>query len=205
MRKQKIAIIGMSGLLPGSETLDQFWDNLVNNRDLVTNSSDRDFGADPGIFYHEEKGKLDKCYSLRGGYIHDFEFDASGYALDTDLLQKQDDQFKWSLYVAKEALKDSGYWQKQDVLRKCGVIMGNLSFPTRYSRQIFAQLYADMAKEIVEELSDQAISFPTSNTSYPANIEETLLTNAPSALIAQAVGLEHIILWMLLVLRVYTP
>lgn len=190
IKKEKIAVIGMSGLLPGSETLDQFWDNLINNRDLVSNSSTRDFGADPGIFYHEEKGKLDKCYSLRGGYIHNFEFDASGYALSEDLLQKQDDQFKWSLYVAREALKDSGYWQQQSVLERCGVIMGNLSFPTRYSRQIFAQIYADMAKEMVSKLTDQTIDIPVSNTNYPADISETLLTNAPSALIAQAVGLK---------------
>ena len=59
MKKEKIAIIGMSGLFPGSETIEQFWENLIQNKDLVTSSTKKDFGVSPEVFYNEEKGKLD--------------------------------------------------------------------------------------------------------------------------------------------------
>ena len=180
----------MSALLPGSETIDQFWKNLVDNRSLVSDSTLEDFGAPPDLFYHEDKGKLDKCYSLRGGYVRDFEFDPNGYRIDNGLLNQQDDQFKWSLYVAKEAMKDAGYWNKEEVQNKCGVILGNLSFPTRYSRQLLASAYAAMAEEIVEELTGEKVPFPKSNSDYPADLKNTLLTNAPSALVTQALGLK---------------
>ena len=123
-KKEKIAVIGMGGLFPGSETLEQFWENLVGNKDLVTTARFEDFGADPSLFYHEEKGKLDHCYALRGGFIRDFTFDARGYRLDADLLNRQDNQFKWSLYVARAALQSSGYYEHPG-LEKCGVIVGN--------------------------------------------------------------------------------
>ncbi|MEL6862898.1 MAG: beta-ketoacyl synthase N-terminal-like domain-containing protein [Bacteroidota bacterium] len=187
--KSKIAVIGMAGLFPGSETTEQFWDNLMENRDLVSQSNDKDFGASPAIFYHEEKGKLDKCYALRGGYVRDFTFQAEGYKLPASLLEQQDDQFKWSLYVARQALEDSGYWTKKD-LGNCGVILGNLSFPTRFSRHIFAPLYTDLAQTAIQELTGETLALPASNMDYPAHLQKTLLSNAPAALIAQAVGLK---------------
>ena len=188
-KKEKIAVIGMGGLFPGSETVEQFWENLTGNKDLVTNARFEDFGADPALYYHEEKGKLDHCYALRGGFIRDFKFDASGYKLAPELLNHQDNQFKWSLYVAKAALQASGYYEKPG-LDKCGVIMGNLSFPTRYSRQILSEIYAGMAGHVLETLSGGAVTVPAAGTHYPADLQHTLLTNAPAALIAQALGLR---------------
>ncbi|OHX66425.1 type I polyketide synthase [Flammeovirga pacifica] len=188
-KKDKIAVIGMGGLFPGSSTLDGFWNNLLDNKDLVTLSDEVTFGQDPERLYHTEKGKLDKCYAIRGGYVRNFDFDPSGYNIQKDLLAKQDDQFKWSLYVAQQALQDSGYWQNTKD-KNCGVIVGNLSFPTRRSRQIFAPIYADMAGQIFTELTGEQIKVPFANTDYDANIHETLLTNSPSSLIAQAVGLN---------------
>lgn len=189
-QKEKIAVIGMSGLLPGSETLSQFWQNLMDNKSLVSNSRPEDFGAPPEVFYHEEKGKLDKCYSLRGGYVRDFKFDPEGYRLPAPLLDQQDVQFKWSLYVAREALKDAGYWKPEAALSRCGVILGNLSFPTRYSRQLLSATYADMAEEVIAELTGEKVSLPHSNSDYPADWKNTLLTNAPAALVAQAIGCD---------------
>ncbi|MBL4656443.1 MAG: hypothetical protein JKX73_00460, partial [Flavobacteriales bacterium] len=69
--KEQIDIIGMGGLFPGSKTIEGFWDNLVENKDLVIQSTADEFGASPDIFCDPEKGKLDKCYALKGGYVRD--------------------------------------------------------------------------------------------------------------------------------------
>ncbi len=191
MGKEAIAVIGMSGLLPGSENLDKFWENLITNKDLVSQSTRSDFGAPPKVFFNAKKGTLDTCYSLRGGYIRDFEFDPSGYLLDEDILLKQDDQFKWSLHVAREALKNSGYLNRnKEAFEKCGIILGNLSFPTRYSRQVYSPIYAHLAEKIIHSATGKTIKVPAHLTKYPSDIEHTLLSNAPSAFIAQALGLK---------------
>ena len=101
----------------------------------------------------------------------------------------QADQFQWSLYVAREALKDSGYW-KSNTLSTCGVIVGNLSFPSRHSRQLLSPLYAELTEEGISELTGESVKVTASKTRYSADFKNTLLTNAPSALIAQAVGLK---------------
>ena len=45
--KEKIAIIGMSSLFPGSKTLQEFWNNLMDKKDLTGMATKDDFGADP--------------------------------------------------------------------------------------------------------------------------------------------------------------
>ena len=111
----KIAIIGMSGLFPGSATLEEFWDNLIQAKDLTGLANEDDFGQDPDIFFQEGKGVVDKCYSLRGGYIRNFEFDPTGLALDADFLRKQDKLYQWSIYVG-------GQKDKRRVESDCGYL-----------------------------------------------------------------------------------
>jgi len=81
-----IAIIGSSGLFPGSSTKEAFWDNLMQQKDLTGIATKDDFGAKPELFFQSEKGIVDKCYSLRGGYIRDFVFDPSGYKMDSAII-----------------------------------------------------------------------------------------------------------------------
>src|SRR5690606_14731188 len=127
-------------IFPGSETLEKFWENLMQQRDLTGLAGAEDFGVDPQIFFNEKKGVIDRCYSLRGGYIRGFEFDPSGYRLDQDHLKKLDKLYQWALHVSKEALIDGGYHQNADALKKCGVILGNLSFPTASTHRRLASI-----------------------------------------------------------------
>ena len=50
-KREKIAIIGMSAIFPGSDTLEKFWDNLMQKRDLTGLANADDFGVDPKIFF----------------------------------------------------------------------------------------------------------------------------------------------------------
>ena len=122
----KIAIIGTSGLFPGSATLEEFWDNLMQGRDLTGLATEEDFGANPEIFYQPGKGVVDKCYSLRGGYIRDFRFDPYGYELPAGFLARQDKLYQWPLHVAREALREAGYFNNKEKLRRCGLVLGKL-------------------------------------------------------------------------------
>ncbi|MEM8908734.1 MAG: polyketide synthase, partial [Bacteroidota bacterium] len=183
----KIAIIGMSGLFPGSSTNEAFWQNLMERKDLTGLANEQDFGIDPQHFYESGKGVVDKCYSLRGGYIRDFEFQPEGYLLDADYLAQQDQLYQWSLYVAKTALEESGYHQRPDLLKKCGLVLGNLSFPTQSSHRLLASVYTDTLQQAVQELlGEEALQLQAHLQATPDN---AVLEHTPSQLVSKALGL----------------
>lgn len=188
VKRDQIAIIGMSGLFPGSATSDQFWKNLMEEKDLVSLANKEDFGVDPDIFFQNGKGVVDKCYSLRGGYIRNFDFDPNGYALSPDFLAAQDKLYQWSLYVAKEALKDSGYLNKAEVLKNCGLILGNLSFPTGSSHKLLSSIYTQtLEKGVRQLLQDNTFHIQPHKWSQPDN---EVLAYTPSQMVADALSLN---------------
>ncbi len=184
---QKIAIIGMSGLFPGSSTNEAFWENLLQGKDLTSKANEEDFGVAPDNFFQDEKGIIDKCYSLRGGYIRDFEFEAEGYALSADFLSKQDKLYQWSIYVAREALAHSGYFDKKEVLQKCGVILGNLSFPTGSSHKQLASIYTETTAQAIQQiLNEPDFKIQAHTKAEPQN---EVLAYTPSQMVVEALQL----------------
>ncbi|AFY47240.1 polyketide synthase family protein [Nostoc sp. PCC 7524] len=186
-----IAIIGLSCLFPGAENPEKYWQNLIEQKDLTSLANQEQMGVDANFFYNSIKGKTDKYYCMKGGYIRDFQFDAAGYEIAPEILQKLDQLYQWSLYVSRQALKDSGYLKNRSVLSNCGVILGNLSFPTRFSHRIFASTYHKVINSAIQELlQDKLLHLPKlSNDLSPLN---ALLSGYPAALIAQALSLSGI-------------
>ncbi|WP_414621976.1 PfaB family protein [Calothrix sp. CCY 0018] len=190
---EKIAIVGFSCLFPDAKNAEEFWHNLIEQKDSTSELSIDEIGIEPTIFYDPVKGKADKVYSLQGGFVRNFKFDASGYNLPSSLLQNLDDTFKWSLYAAKQALQNSGYLEDKSVLSKCGVLLGTLSLPTKSSNQLFEPLYQQVLNPAIAELLQQE-DFATA--SLP-NSEETsfyngMISGLPAAIISQALSLSHI-------------
>jgi len=184
----KIAIIGTSALFPGSSTPEEFWENLMHAKDLTGTATAEDFGVKPERFFKPEKGIEDKCYSLRGGYIRDFQFDPTGYQLPAGYLAKQDKLYQWSLYVAKEALRDGGYLTDKKGLDNCGLILGNLSFPTSSSHRLLADVYTQTTAEAVEKLLDHpGFQIQSHKQIQPDN---EVLEYTPSQMVSKALGLN---------------
>lgn len=178
----------MSAIFPGSETLDKFWENLMQKRDLTGLANADDFGVDPQTFFNEKKGVIDRCYSLRGGYIRDFEFDTSGYRLEKNYLENLDKLYQWGLHVAKEALIHGGYHENEAALKKCGVILGNLSFPTGSTHRQLASIYTKTAESALRELlNDKALKIPATKSEIP---DSNPLEGDAAQLIKRALGLE---------------
>ncbi|MCB0580281.1 MAG: PfaB family protein [Phaeodactylibacter sp.] len=183
----KIAIIGTSGLFPGSSTPEEFWDNLMQGRDLTGLATEEDFGANPEIFYQPGKGVVDKCYSLRGGYIRDFRFDPYGYELPAGFLARQDKLYQWPLHVAREALREAGYFNNKEKLQRCGLVLGNLSFPTSSSHLLLADVYTQtMEKALRELLQDEQFRIPATQKGRPDN---AILDWTVSQMASRALGL----------------
>jgi PfaB family protein len=190
---EKIAIIGLSCLFPDAQNPEEFWQNLIDQKDSTSSATSAEMGVDPTIFYHPVKGTPDKTYSLKGGYIRNFQFDPSEYNLPAELAESLDDTFKWSLYAAKQAILQSGYWGNQNVLSKCGVILGNLSFPTKFSHQLFSPIYRQtIAPAVRELLQDEDFDLAAFPTTAKASLYNAMISGLPAAVVARAFELSQI-------------
>jgi PfaB family protein len=137
-----IAVVGLSCLFPGAATPDDFWRNLINGVDSTSPATAAQFGVDPAIYHDPARRTADTTYFLRGGFV----------TTQVDIPEGMDKASGWSLYVAREALKDAGLSDRADVLARCGVILGNLSFPTPESHQRIAPIYDAALSDAIGEL-----------------------------------------------------
>ncbi len=200
---ENIAVVGIANLFPGSSAPEEFWQQLLKKKDCRSKATKEQMGVDPAK-YTGEKGEIDKFYCVNGGYIRDFEFDAISFieqsnqannassSLTEEYLNQLDDLNQWALYVTQQALTDAGYWGS-DKLEKCGVILGNLSFPTKSSNHLFMPLYHQVVDNAIKagihkdfqlsHFSDMDIA--TNNV----HADNALVAGYPAALLAKAAGL----------------
>lgn len=105
---EPIAVVGMSGRLPGSADLEAFWRHLEANADLITEVPKqrwdwRSFYGDP----HDEPGKTRAKW---GGFIDDVDcFDAMFFGISPNEAQSMDPQSRLFLETAWAAIEDAGY------------------------------------------------------------------------------------------------
>jgi len=187
----KIAIIGVSCLFPGAETPEAYWSNLAAKKDTRVFADAEQMGKNPDEYFAAEKGVKDKYYCTLGGYIQDFKFDPSGYAVASDHLSRLDNTSQWSLHVSREALKDAGYLDQPEALKRCGVLIGNLSFPTQASNQLFMPLYHSAMSEPVQSvLKDSSFQMHSDSELGEGDLANGSISSYPATVVAEALNLE---------------
>ena len=181
----------MSCLFPGAVTPGQFMKNLYQNRDSTSQPTEKQMGIDPALYYSPVKGQTDKYYSMRGGYVRDFAFDSTLFDVPAEELEGLDDIYQWSLYVAREALKDAGYLQNPSSRAGCGVIMGNLSFPTKSSNRLFLPIYHHVMGKAARKLTGlQELNLNDGQENLHGDFIHSRISGYPTALVAKALSLS---------------
>ncbi|MEM1349266.1 MAG: polyketide synthase, partial [Myxococcota bacterium] len=173
-----IAIIGQGCVLPGALSPQQLWDVVVHGRDILSTPPPEYWGLTPEeIATDPGAPKLDHTWSDRGGYVRGFAdvFGAEGYAVDPERLVDLDPLFLWTLYAARQALEDSGHGvDASPTSARTGVILGNLSYPTKSLAGLAQQVWFHRAG------LGEAPSIDPRNR---------FMSGYPSHLIAEALGL----------------
>ena len=151
---ERVAIIGMACLFPGARTPAEFWENLERGRSTTSTATAAEMVLDPAQYYDPVRGRRDRYYSIRGGFVRNVQFDPTGYALPAEHLAGLDVVFQWPLAVAREALRDAGY---ADAARRagCGVVLGNLSFPTRRTNLLTTPIYRSAVATALRPVFDE--------------------------------------------------
>lgn len=173
---EKIAIIGLSCLFPGAATPDAYWRNLIQGLNTTSLATDKQFGVHPDHYYAQQRRSDDTTYSLRGGYVNE----------TVDIPDDMDKAAGWSLYVAREALRDSRYLDRADVLVRCGLILGNLSFPTQESHKVVGSVYNPVLEQAIAELTGLDDFQFTHADNFP---DADSVLRSPASIVAQTLGL----------------
>ncbi len=102
-----IAIVGMSGVMPQSDDLDEFWDNLEKAKDLVTViPRDR---WDWEEYYGDPLTEANKSSSKWGGFMREVDkFDPLFFGISPREAQMMDPQQRIFLEQVWKAIEDSG-------------------------------------------------------------------------------------------------
>lgn len=120
---EPIAIVGMSGVMPGSADLDEFWDNLVNGFDMVSEIPEdrwnwKDYYGDP---LREEN----KANSKWGGFMKEIDkFDAMFFAISAKEAELMDPQQRIFLETVWKTIEDAGYKPSAMAGTKTGLFVG---------------------------------------------------------------------------------
>ncbi|TYQ17733.1 UNVERIFIED_CONTAM: phosphopantetheine binding protein [Acetivibrio alkalicellulosi] len=123
MEDNDIAIIGMSGKFPQAENAEEFWLNLVNGIDSVTEVPPERW--DINQYYDKDKRNLEKTYCRNGAYLQDVDkFDAMFFNISGSEAELMDPQHRLFLEECWKAIEDSGYSDVDMKGRKCGVFVG---------------------------------------------------------------------------------
>ena len=104
---QPIAIVGMSGVMPESEDLDEFWDNLRNSKDMITViPPDRWRWED---YYGDPLKEVNTSNSKWGGFMKEIDkFDPLFFGISPREAQMMDPQQRIFLEHVWKAIEDSG-------------------------------------------------------------------------------------------------
>ena len=107
MQRVPIAIVGQLAIFPQARNLQEYWDNIVQKIDCITDvppssrwSIDDYYDPDPSV--------PDKTYCRRGGFIPDIDFDPLEFGLPPNILEVTDVSQLLALVAARELMKDAG-------------------------------------------------------------------------------------------------
>ncbi len=118
-----IAVIGMSGLFPGADNLDAFWDNLVRGVDAITEvPAARWHWRD---YYDDAEREPYKADIKWGGFLADIAaFDAGFFSISPHEAELTDPQQRLFLQTVYRAIEDAGYTTTAFSERSVGVFVG---------------------------------------------------------------------------------
>ncbi|MDH4134495.1 MAG: hypothetical protein OEV31_06865, partial [Gammaproteobacteria bacterium] len=138
MRFEPIAIIGQSCTLPGALTPEALWANVLAGRSSISSVAEGRWGLPRASVMGTISQSSDRTWSDVGGYVTDFQFDATGTAIPAEELLALDPLFQLTVHGVRQALRDA---VGDEPSNATGLVLGNLSFPSaaqaRYAESVW--------------------------------------------------------------------
>ncbi|QNP75021.1 SDR family NAD(P)-dependent oxidoreductase [Streptomyces roseirectus] len=118
-----IAVVGLAGRYPGADDLDEFWANLSEGRDSITEiPKDR---WDSARWYDPDPSAPGLAHTRWGGFLRDVDrFDPLFFGISPRQAELMDPQERLFLQNAWHLLEDAGYRRAELAGRPVGVYVG---------------------------------------------------------------------------------
>jgi len=139
---EPIAIIGRGCILPGCSSPEALWETVAEGRSQITEAPTGDWRVSMERVLDSASAhyNADHAWTDRGGYIRGFaeQFDPAVASIDAALIARLDPVFQWSIYAAQQAMAEVRPGKTGNTER-AGLILGNLSYPTRLHTRLAEQ------------------------------------------------------------------
>lgn len=121
--EQPIAVVGMAGQFPNAKNIDEFWGNLVQGRDCISEISSSRW--DMGRVYQEGEATHGKTYSKWLGVLEDYNcFDPLFFTIAPTEAETMDPQQRVFLEACWHGFENAGYNSQSLSGTKTGVFVG---------------------------------------------------------------------------------
>jgi acyl transferase domain-containing protein/acyl carrier protein len=118
-----IAVVSLGSIMPGSRTLRGYWDDIVAQRDRLTEVPPQQWSADD--HFHPKPGTADKVYTTKGGFLPRVDFPPLDFGLPPNAVPATDTAQLLALIVAREVLAEATHGRLAEVARdRISVILG---------------------------------------------------------------------------------
>ena len=127
LKKTPIAVIGLSAIFADAKNIEEYWTNIVEGRDSITDVPDSRWKIED--YYDPDMSVPDKTYCKRGGFMPEIDFNPMEFGLPPNILEVTDASQLLGLVAARDALEDAGYGMQSSkfsaaLKAKTGVLLG---------------------------------------------------------------------------------
>jgi len=141
-----IAVVGLGGLFPQAGNLREFWRNVYEAVDCITEVPPTHWS--PEDHYDPDPDTPDKTYSNRGGFVPTIGFDPMEFGLPPNILGVTDVLQLLSLVVAKQTLADAHTERDWYDPSRTGVVLG-ITGANSLTQPLATRLQTPVLKEVV--------------------------------------------------------
>ncbi|MBC6445565.1 type I polyketide synthase [Actinokineospora xionganensis] len=147
-----IAIVGMSAMFPGADTLAAFWSTVVGGADQVTEVPAGRWDVDT---YYAEGGGPGRTPSKWGGFLPEIPFDPLSYGIPPSTLAAIEPVQLLALEAARRALADAGYPDGGPGRDRTSVVFGAEAGSDLATAQTLRMALPEYLGAVPEQLADQ--------------------------------------------------
>lgn len=149
-RNLKIAIVGVAGCYPEAPDVRAYWRNILAKVDAVAD-------ADPdwiGPYYEQDTRADDRTYTVKGGFLRDLaKVDPQAFGVMPSVAAGSDPDHLITLKIARDALSDAGYLNRDFDRERAGVIIGRGTYGNRALGGMLARgFFFDQMLDVIQRL-----------------------------------------------------
>jgi acyl transferase domain-containing protein/NAD(P)H-dependent flavin oxidoreductase YrpB (nitropropane dioxygenase family)/NAD(P)-dependent dehydrogenase (short-subunit alcohol dehydrogenase family) len=117
-----VAIVGMACFYPGACGMSEYWQNILDGVNAVTDVPDSHW--DWRLYYDPDPRARDKIISRWGGFLRDIPFDPVVYGIAPNSIPSIEPLQLYLLEAARQSLMDAGYAQRPFPRARTASILG---------------------------------------------------------------------------------